>query len=70
MVLPAALYGSIRPGQRVDVEAEAPLKGRYKASVQVVDQVVESASGTFGVRLDLPNPRGDIPPGIKCRVRF
>jgi len=25
---------------------------------------------TFGVRLELPNPRGTIPAGIKCRVGF
>ena len=70
VVLPAALYGTIKVGQKADVDAENPLKGRYKAVVQVVDRVVEAASGTFGVRLDLPNPNGDIPPGIKCRVRF
>ena len=70
VVLPAALYGTIKVRQNADVDAETPLKGRYKAVVQVVDGVVDSASGTFGVRLDLPNPNGDIPPGIKCRVRF
>lgn len=70
VILPAALYGTIKNGQRADVDAETPLKGRYKASVQVVDRVVDSASGTFGVRLELPNPNGTIPAGIKCRVRF
>ena len=24
----------------------------------------------FGVRLELPNPAGNIPAGIKCRVAF
>jgi hypothetical protein len=38
--------------------------------VAIVDRVVDSASGTFGVRLDLANPKGDIPAGIKCRARF
>ena len=70
VVLPVGLYGTIKVGSRVSVEAEAPLKGSYKATVKVVDKVVDSASGTFGVRLDLPNPKGDIPAGIKCRARF
>jgi len=70
VVLPVSLYGTIKTGSRAEVEAEAPLKGRYKASVKVVDKVVDSASGTFGVRLELPNPNGDIPAGVKCRARF
>jgi len=70
VVLPVALYNQIRTGAAAEIEAEAPTKGRYKASVQIVDKVVDSASGTFGVRLELPNPAGDIPAGLKCTVRF
>lgn len=70
VVLPVALYNSIRQGAAAEIEAEAPAKGRYKASVQIVDKVVDSASGTFGVRLELPNPAGNIPAGVKCKVRF
>jgi RND family efflux transporter MFP subunit len=70
VILPVALYGSIRTGAHAEVVAEPPLKGIYKATVRIVDKVVDSASGTFGVRLDLPNPKGDIPAGVKCRVTF
>ncbi|MEO7940445.1 MAG: hypothetical protein ABIR55_17585 [Burkholderiaceae bacterium] len=38
--------------------------------MQIVDKVVDSASGTFGVRLELPNPSGSITAGVKCKVRF
>ena len=38
--------------------------------MQIVDKVVDSASGTFGVRLELPNPAGNMPAGVKCKVRF
>lgn len=70
VVLPVALYGKVARGAKVMVEAEAPVSGRYEATVQVVDKVIDSASGTFGVRLELPNPAGNIPAGIKCRVAF
>lgn len=70
VVLPVALYGKLKPGSKAIVDAEAPLTGRYPATVAIVDRVVDSASGTFGVRLELPNPKGDIPAGIKCRARF
>jgi hypothetical protein len=31
---------------------------------------VDAASGTFGVRLNLPNPEYRIPAGLKCRARI
>jgi hypothetical protein len=31
---------------------------------------MDAASGTFGVRLVLRNPRLEIPAGAKCKVRF
>ncbi|MBL8382296.1 MAG: efflux RND transporter periplasmic adaptor subunit [Burkholderiales bacterium] len=70
VVLPVALHASIKKGARAEVESEAPLRGRFKAAVHIVDKVVDSASGTFGVRLELPNPTGSIPAGVKCKVRF
>ncbi len=70
VILPVSLYGSIRAGARAHVVAEPPMQGTYQATVRIVDKVVDSASGTFGVRLDLPNPKGDIPAGVKCRVTF
>jgi hypothetical protein len=35
-----------------------------------VDRVVDAASGTFGVRLQLPNPGYRLPAGLKCEIRF
>ena len=70
VVLPVAMYGKVRNGARALIETEPPLSGRYTATVTIVDRVVDSASGTFGVRLELPNPKGDIPAGVRCRTRF
>ena len=70
VILPVSMYGKVKHGVRATVDAEPPLTGRYQANVIIVDRVVDSASGTFGVRLDLPNPKGEIPAGVKCRVSF
>lgn len=70
VILPVGLFGTVRAGSVAEVDVELPLEGHYRATVKVVDQVVDSASGTIGVRLELPNPEGDIPVGVKCRVRF
>ena len=70
VVLPVSLYGQVAVGSRGDVMPEAPIGGRYSAVVSVVDRVVDAASGTFGVRLEMPNRERRIPAGVRCRVRF
>ncbi len=69
VVLPATVYNRIRRGETAMVSPEAP-GGRYTATVTLVDRVIDAASGTFGVRLELPNPNLAIPAGAKCKVRF
>ena len=66
VVLPAAKHGSVKVGNVVIVKPEAPFTGSYKATVKVVDTVIDSASGTFGVRLEFANPNGDVPLGVRC----
>lgn len=70
MVLPASMFGMIKVGMTADVLPESPVNGEYKAKVVIVDSVVDAASGTFGVRLNLPNPGNRIPAGFKCKVRL
>ena len=70
VIAPVELFGSIKPGMSGDVRFQPMLSGVHKARVAVVDKVIDAASGTFGVRLELPNSGNSIPAGIKCRVRF
>jgi RND family efflux transporter MFP subunit len=69
VILPARLYGTVKFGDHADVTPETP-KGVYDAKVTVVDKVINAASGTFGVRLELPNPKQIVPAGARCKVRF
>ncbi|MBR1126679.1 efflux RND transporter periplasmic adaptor subunit [Bradyrhizobium iriomotense] len=68
--VPLGQFGKIRVGASAEVYPEEPVGGRYPALVTVVDQVFDAASGTIGVRLELPNPNYALPAGLKCRVRF
>jgi RND family efflux transporter MFP subunit len=70
LILPVAHFGKIKAGQRAWVLPEAPVGGKYMARVEVVDPVFDAASGTFGIRMTLPNPGLKIPAGLKCRARF
>jgi multidrug efflux pump subunit AcrA (membrane-fusion protein) len=49
---------------------EQPVGGRYDTTVKIVDKVVDAASGTFGVRLELPNKNFALPAGVRCKVQF
>ena len=69
VILPARLYGDIKRGSKAEVAPETPAK-KYIATVAVVDQVMNAAAGTFGVRLELRNANLEIPAGARCRVRF
>lgn len=67
---PVALHGKVAVGMQAHVRPEAPVNGVYTAKVTVVDRVIDAASGTFGVRLQLPNAEYKLPAGLKCTVRF
>lgn len=69
VVLPLEAFGKLKMNTQAEVVPEG-LGGRYSASVSVIDSVFDSASGTFGVRLTLPNAKGDLPAGIRCQVDF
>ena len=70
VVVPVGLYGSIEVGSHGIVRPEVPFEGEYEATVTIVDRVVDAASGTFGVRLELPNENRVLPAGLKCSVSF
>ena len=68
--VPVALYGTIKVGMDATVTAEAPIGGSYSAKVEVIDPLIDARSGTFGIRLLLPNPDNKIPAGLRCKVEF
>jgi RND family efflux transporter MFP subunit len=70
VVMTVANLGTVEVGQKATIRPESPVGGLYEAEVMVVDRVVDGASGTFGVRLKLPNPDYRLPPGLKCKVMF
>lgn len=70
VILPVEAYGRIKQGSKADVMPDAPVGGKYQAVVTVVDRVFDAASGTFGVRLELPNRQRKLPAGMRCKASF
>ena len=67
---PVAILGMIKVGDEAQVIPQDPVNGSYAAKVTVVDKVIDTASGTFGIRLELPNPEFQLPAGLKCTLQF
>lgn len=70
VVLPVSYFGQLKLGGRAKVRPEEPIAGSHAAKITVIDQVVDAGSGTFGVRLALPNPYFALPAGVRCSVQF
>src|SRR5690606_14818315 len=70
VILPVESYGKVQPGAAVEVVPEIPAGTRYKATVKVIDKVLDAASGTFGVRLEMINRERKVPAGIRCKAIF
>ncbi len=70
VIVPVEFLGKITPGMQAEVIAEVPGFEAQQATVERIDRVADAASGTYGVRLLLPNPHYRIPAGLRCRLGF
>ena len=70
VILPSAMFGQVELGAKASVVPEIPGDTVHVAEVSIVDPVIDSASGTFGVRLTLPNTDHSIPGGVHCQIQF
>jgi RND family efflux transporter MFP subunit len=68
--LPVRYFKSVKLGATATVRPAAPVAGKFNATVVVVDKVFDVASGTFGIRLNLPNKDGTLPAGHRCQLTF
>ncbi len=70
VIMPVDYLGSITPGMQAKVTPVIGDSQTHFATVERVDQVVDAASGTFGVQLSLPNPDYKITAGLRCTMAF
>jgi len=70
VMLPARLFGTIAEGDVARLNPELESHSTLLATVDVVDAMLDTRSGTFGVRLKLPNHDKKIPAGQRCQITF
>lgn len=70
VVAPAHLFGKITQNMAVEIHPDAPANSQYQATVNIIDRIIDAASGSFSIRLALPNPDAKLIGGTKCIARF
>jgi membrane fusion protein, heavy metal efflux system len=70
VIVPATQFSRIKLGMSAIVKPDAADAEPRSAKVIVVDRVIDAASNSFRVRLELPNPNLALPPGLRCKVDF
>jgi RND family efflux transporter MFP subunit len=68
LVLPARAYAAVRHGMPITITPEFPGAQPRRAKVTLVDRVIDGASSTFRVRLELPNADFSLPAGLRCKA--
>lgn len=70
LIAPTEYFGLIQKDMEVEVYPERPANKIFKATVTVVDQLIDPASGSFTIRMSLPNPGDELVGGVNCIARF
>ncbi len=69
LLLPANYFGQIKKGQYLLIKPESDLISAKKARVGIIDPLIDPASGTFKVQLEMDNPGNSIPAGLRCHAQ-
>jgi membrane fusion protein, multidrug efflux system len=68
--LPEKFFGQLQRGQNIEVTSPNAVGGKHVARVREVSPVVDPASGTFEVLLELSGDRGSLRPGMTASARL
>lgn len=69
-ILPARYFGLVSKGMTAVISPEIDINGSMRVKITGTDRIIDAASGTFSVHLNLPNPDSKIPGGQRCTLTF
>jgi RND family efflux transporter MFP subunit len=70
LIAPTEYFGLIQKGMVANIYPEQPANQVFKATVTIVDKLIDPASGSFTVRMTLPNPDDRLVGGVNCIAQF
>ena len=68
VIVPSTRFSNVQVGMMATVTPDLPGIAPQQAKVTLVDRVIDPASNTFRVRLELPNPNNALPAGLRCKI--
>ena len=69
-ILPFKYFQDIQTGDTVNVVPESPFNQPISITIAKKDQVVDAASGTFGIVAYIDNTQHKLPGGILCQINI
>jgi RND family efflux transporter MFP subunit len=70
VIAPTEYFGLIEKGMLAKIYPEQPANQAFQATVTIVDKLIDPASGSFTVRMSLPNPDDLLVGGVNCLAQF
>lgn len=70
LVAPSKYFGLIKKDMEVTITPDRPANSQFIATVTMVDQIIDPASGSFTIDMSLPNPKDQFISGISCLAEF
>ena len=66
--MPFERFSDFSTGQTMTISLPFPINSSHEAKITIIDPIIDSASGTFRMRLELPNKNYVIPAGVSCQL--
>lgn len=60
--------GLLKPGQQIDVSLPAFPNQKFRGQIAVINPVIDAVKRTARVRIDIPNPKAHLRPGMYANV--
>ena len=67
-IIPARYFGQVSKGMTAVISPEIDSSQTMEVKIAGTDRIIDAASGTFSVHLDLPNPDSTITGGQRCTL--
>ena len=65
----ADLYGEISKNSTITLYTDSSETG-YAGEIKLIDPIIDAASNTFAITVELDNKKGQLVAGTRCRVEF
>jgi len=69
VLMPFERFRDFSKGQKMIISLPFPINTSHKSKITIIDPIIDAASGTFRMRLELPNKNYAIPAGVSCQLK-